>query len=104
MPEPRKFLNYATRGGADCLGREDIGVLRAGKCADLFAINTNKLEYVGALHDPESLIPKMGVGAYVDITVINGKIVWQHGEFIGLDEEKLTADASRHVNRIIYNH
>lgn len=104
VPKPKEFLNYATSGGADCLGRTDIGMLKVGMGADLFAINTDKLEYVGAKHDPESLIAKMGIGAYVDITMINGTIVWQNGEFLGLDEKKLMTEATTHVNRIIYNY
>ena len=88
VPAPKEFLNYATRGGVNCLGRSDIGCLKEGLVADLFALNTNKLDYVGAKHDPASLIPKMGVGEYVDLTMINGKFVWRNGELVGLDEEK----------------
>ena len=53
------------------MGRSDIGCLKEGLAADLFALNTNKLDYVGAKHDPASLIPKMGVVEYVDFTMIN---------------------------------
>ena len=102
VPEPKEFLNFATKGGADCIGRTDIGILAEGMAADLFAININKLEYVGARHDPESLIAKLGIGTSVDLTIINGKIVWRNGELIGLDEDKLVADASAHVERVIY--
>ena len=102
VPAPKEFLNYATRGGANCLGRSDIGCLKEGLAADLFALNTNKLDYVGAKHDPASLIPKMGVGEYVDLTMINGKFVWRNGELVGLDEEKLTVDAVAHLNRVVY--
>ena len=42
-------LSLATRGGAAVLGRTDIGSLEVGKCADLVAINLNRLEYTGAL-------------------------------------------------------
>jgi 8-oxoguanine deaminase len=48
----RQALEIATRGGAAVLGRQDIGSLEPGKCADLFAINLNRLDYAGALHDP----------------------------------------------------
>ncbi|MBO6916842.1 MAG: amidohydrolase [Rhizobiaceae bacterium] len=103
VPQPKEFLNLATKGGADCLGRSDIGMLKEGMAADLFAININKLEYVGARHDPASLIAKLGIGTSVDLTIINGKIVWRHGELIGLDEAKLVSQASAHVERVIYN-
>ncbi len=37
----RQALWLATRGGAAVLGRQDIGSLELGKCADFFAINLN---------------------------------------------------------------
>jgi cytosine/adenosine deaminase-related metal-dependent hydrolase len=52
----REALELATRGGAAVLGRDDLGSLEAGKCADLIAIDLNRLEYAGALHDPVSAI------------------------------------------------
>ena len=102
VPEPKEFLKFATRGGANCLGRTDIACLKEGMAADLFALDTNKLDYVGAKHDPASLIPKMGIGEYVDLTMINGKFVWRNSEFVGLDEKKLTFDAVAHLNRVVY--
>jgi hydroxyatrazine ethylaminohydrolase len=44
----------------------------------------------------------MGVGEYVDLTMINGKFVWRNGELVGLDEKKLTFDAVAHLNRVVY--
>jgi hydroxyatrazine ethylaminohydrolase len=93
VPDPAAFLGYATSGGAALLGRKDIGHLAPGMAADLFAIDTRRLEYVGTRHDPVSLIPKVGIGTTVDMTMINGRIVWQDGAFPGLDEGALFAAA-----------
>ena len=93
VPDPAAFLHYATQGGADLLCRPDLGRLGPGMAADLFAIETRRLEYVGTRHDPASLIPKVGIGAPVDLTMINGRIVWQNGAFPGLDEGRLFAEA-----------
>lgn len=103
VPAPKEFLNYATRGGADCLSRPELGALEIGKAADLFMIDIDKLEFVGATHDPQSLIPKLGVSSYVDRTIINGRIVWEDGAFPDLDEAALVAQARQHVTRVIYN-
>jgi len=103
VPDPKAFLRYATRGGADLLNRPELGSLIEGQAADLFAIDTRRVEYIGALHDPESLIAKVGVNSNVDLTMINGKVVWQNGEFPGLDEHKLVADAQAHVERVVYS-
>lgn len=102
VPPPSQFLHYATRGGADALGQTELGILQEGMAADLFAIDTRKIEFVGTKHDPNSLIAKVGINNNVDLTMINGRIVWRNGEFPGLDEQQLVADALSHVERVIY--
>ena len=72
------------------------------QAADLFALDTRKLEYVGALHDPESLIAKLGVSSRVDLTMINGRVVWRDGQFPGIDEGRMAAEAQAHVERVVY--
>ncbi|MEM9785561.1 MAG: amidohydrolase, partial [Pseudomonadota bacterium] len=101
VPEPARFLSYATEGGASLLGRDDIGALRVGKAADLFAIDTRKLDYVGTRHDPISLIAKVGIGAPVDLTMINGRVVWRDGAFPHLDEAALFAAAEDTLHTIL---
>jgi hydroxyatrazine ethylaminohydrolase len=101
VPEPAQFLHYATQGGADLLGRRDLGSLAVGKAADLFAIDTRKLDYVGTRHDPVSLIAKVGVGAPTDLTMANGRILWQNGAFPGLDEGQLFAQAEEALHRTL---
>jgi hydroxyatrazine ethylaminohydrolase len=93
VPLPAAFLDYATKGGAALLGRPDLGRLAPGMAADLFAIDTRRLDYVGTRHDPLSLIARVGIGAPVDLTMINGRVVWAGGAFAGLDEARLFAEA-----------
>jgi len=75
----RKALELATLGGAAVLGRKDIGSLEAGKCADFIAINLNRLDYAGALHDPVSAIvfcsPRQ-----VDYNIVGGKYIVKQGQ------------------------
>eukprot|EP00903_Cladosiphon_okamuranus_P004419 g4417.t1 len=84
VPSPYEFFRFATQGGADCLNRSDIGRLEDGKACDFFAIDLNRVEYVGAAHDPLSLPAKVGFSSTVDMTVVNGKPVWKDGEFDNL--------------------
>lgn len=93
VPNPRDFLGYATTGGAALLGRADIGRLAPGMAADLFAIDTRRMDYVGTRHDPASLIAKVGIGMPTDLTMVNGRIIWAKGEFPGLDEAEMAAEA-----------
>jgi hydroxydechloroatrazine ethylaminohydrolase len=102
VPKPHHFLGYATEGGADLLCRPELGKLASGMAADLFAIDTRKLDYVGTRHDPVSLIPKVGIGSAVDMTMINGRIVWEKGAFPGLDEAQLFAHAEAQLNQILF--
>jgi hydroxyatrazine ethylaminohydrolase len=101
VPDPGQFLHYATQGGADLLGRRDIGRLGVGLAADLFAIDTRKMDYVGTRHDPVSLIAKVGIGTTTDLTMANGRILWQNGTFPGLDEGKLFAQAEAALHRTL---
>lgn len=80
----RQALRVATRGGADVLGRDDVGSLEAGKCADFFAVNLNQLDYAGALHDPlAALVFCAPVKA--DYTVVGGKFVVKEGNLVNID-------------------
>lgn len=101
VPKPAAFLSYATEGGASLLGRDDIGALRPGMAADLFAIDTRRLDYVGTRHDPVSLLAKVGIGTTVDLTMINGRIVWRNGAFPHLDEMALFAAAEQTLHTIL---
>lgn len=84
----RQALELATRGGAAVLGRPDLGSLEAGKCADFFAINLNKLEFAGGLHDPVAAIV-FCAPVKVDYTVVGGKILVKNGELLTIDVHKL---------------
>ena len=75
----RQALELATRGGAAVLGRSDIGSLEPGKCADFFAINLDRLDYAGALHDPVAALV-FCAPQHVDCNVVGGKMIVQDGQ------------------------
>jgi cytosine/adenosine deaminase-related metal-dependent hydrolase len=80
----RQALELATRGGAAVLGREDIGSLEVGRCADFFALDLNRLDYAGALHDPlAALVFCAPVRA--DYTVVGGQFVVREGQLVNVD-------------------
>ncbi|MBP2664733.1 MAG: hydroxydechloroatrazine ethylaminohydrolase [Firmicutes bacterium] len=100
-PTGYDILKLATTGSATLLGRDDIGSLEVGKAADLFMINGNTLEYVGAQFDPKSLLATVGVFRPAAYTIINGKVVVKDGRLCTIDEEKITAQANALVNKLI---
>ena len=96
----RDALHLATRGGADVLGRSDIGSLEVGKCADFFAIKLDSLDYAGALHDPvaATIFAQPVKTAY---TVVNGKFVIKEGQLVNVDEGKLIEKHNKAAKRLL---
>ncbi len=80
----RQALELGALGGARVLGREDIGTLEKGKAADFIAVDVNRLDLAGALHDPVSALV-FCTPPRVDLSVINGKVVVENGELKTLD-------------------
>ena len=66
------------------LGRDDIGYLAPGMCADFIAIDLNRLAYTGALHDPVAAV-LFCQPPNVDWSVINGRVVVENGRLTTLD-------------------
>ena len=95
LREPKYWLNteevlwMATVGGAKALGRNDIGQILPGKCADIIMIDMDRLEYSGAQHDPAAAIIFNVLMSPIDYSIINGKIVVENGNIIGLTEKEL---------------
>lgn len=77
-------LWMATRGGAEVLGREDIGQLSPGKAADVIGVSLNRLDYAGGLHDPLALLVFCQPQG-VDLSIINGRIVVEDGHLATLE-------------------
>lgn len=100
-PTGYDILKIATNGSAKILGRDDIGMLKVGKCADLFMVNTNRLELVGSQYDPKSVLGTIGLKSAVDYTIVNGKVVVENGNLVNVDEEKIVRDANQSVEKLI---
>lgn len=90
----REALELATLGGASVLGRDDIGSLAPGKCADFFTLNLNTLNYAGALHDPVAAVVFCAPQA-AETTVVHGKVVVEDGKLVNLDMETVIRDHNR---------
>jgi cytosine/adenosine deaminase-related metal-dependent hydrolase len=96
----RQALELATRGGAEVLGRTDLGALEVGKCADFIAINLNRLEYAGALHDPLAAVV-FCAPQQVDYSVIGGRVIIQDGQLLTLDVPRLVEKHNRAARRLL---
>jgi cytosine/adenosine deaminase-related metal-dependent hydrolase len=96
----RQALEIATRGGAEVLGRADIGSLAPGKCADFFAIDLNRLDYAGALHDPVAATV-FCAPVRADYTVVGGRLVVKEGQLATLDLPLLVEAHNRAASRLL---
>lgn len=83
----------ATRGGARCLGRDDIGSLEPGKAADLILVDTRRLSYAGASSDLLAALVFSPWPEPVDTVMVNGRVVVERGELVGVDTPALAARA-----------
>jgi 8-oxoguanine deaminase len=71
----RDALRLATRGGAQVLGRNDIGQIQVGYCADIALFDLRTLAFAGgAVHDPigSLMLCASPQAAHV---IVNGKVV-----------------------------
>ena len=92
-PTGYEMLKLATRGSARLLGREDIGSLAEGKCADLFMVDARRLELVGCSESPADALATVGLRGPVDLTVVHGKVVVEGGHLTTIDEAAIAEKA-----------
>jgi cytosine/adenosine deaminase-related metal-dependent hydrolase len=88
MMTARESLRLATEGGAAVLGRDDIGVLAPGKAADFVAIDLDRVEFAGALHDPVAAIVLCSPPE-VDHSWVGGRPLVSDGRVAGVELQAL---------------
>jgi cytosine/adenosine deaminase-related metal-dependent hydrolase len=96
----REALELATLGGAQVLGRDDIGALAPGKCADFFTLDLDTLGFAGALHDPVAAV-LFCAPQTTRHTVINGKSVVRDGRIVTMDMQPVIATHNRCAAKLV---
>jgi 8-oxoguanine deaminase len=94
----REALRLGTRGGADVLGREDIGSLEPGKCADFAVWRTGGLEFGGA-DDPVAALV-LSAPHRVDRLYVGGEEVVKDGRLVRADEEEIAREHRIQARRL----
>ena len=95
------LLKLATKGSARVLGRDDIGSLEAGKAADFFLIDVDRLECAGARQDPAAFLGTVGYGAPAKLVAVGGRVVARDGKLEGVDEQELTRKANAAAAKVL---
>jgi len=85
----REALRLGTKGGAEVLGRDDIGSLEPGKCADFAVWRTDGLEFGGA-DDPVAALVFAGPFR-VDRLYVGGEEVVRDGHLTRADESAIAS-------------
>ncbi len=97
----KDIFKLATVNGARLLNFEKVGELKEGWAADMALFNIDKMEYAGSLSDPLAALIFSGYNHGTDYTIVNGKIVVEHGRLAGVVEEELTKKANEISFRMI---
>ncbi|MBF2028477.1 MAG: 8-oxoguanine deaminase [Oscillatoriales cyanobacterium C42_A2020_001] len=96
----RDILEVATLGGAKVLGRDDIGILAPGMSADFIAINLDRPQFAGALHDPVAAIV-LCLAHSVDYSFIDGRNVISEGRLTTIDQTRLIENTNQLAQQLV---
>ena len=84
-------LESATICGSRAQGRDDCGRLEPGCRADLILIDTDSINNIPS-YDPAYTAVYSANRSDVRLTMVDGKILYENGEFMTLDIEKVKAE------------
>ncbi len=98
----RDALRLATRGGAEVLGRNDIGSIEVGKAADFAIFDVSGLEFAGSGSDILASLLFCG-GQKTKYTIVNGKVAVRDSRLVNIDEKKLAKKANK-ISEKLCNH
>ena len=93
------ILKAATIGSAHCMGLDECDVIDEGKTADLIVIDMHRPN-MQPINNITKNIVYSGSKENVKMTMINGKILYENGEFINTDIEKIYSEAQAVIDRI----
>jgi cytosine/adenosine deaminase-related metal-dependent hydrolase len=100
-PSGYDFLKMATRGSAALLGRTDIGCLKPGMAADMFALDIDLLELAGTFLDPKNFPGTVGYSRPAKWVLAGGKLIAREGCLSGIDEGPIRAQANACVRSLL---
>lgn len=94
-------LQAVTIDGAHAQGRKDTGAIREGFKADIIAIDLDKPHLIPNI-DSKSLLCYSVQGSDVCMTMVDGKILYENGEYKTIDKEKVFHEVNKVKNRLYY--
>jgi cytosine/adenosine deaminase-related metal-dependent hydrolase len=95
----RDALRLATRGGAACLGRDDVGAIEPGRRADIALFAVDDVFHAGAEADPVAGLVFCAPQRVRDL-IVEGRRIVEGGGLVTVDEDAVAADGHRMARRI----
>jgi 5-methylthioadenosine/S-adenosylhomocysteine deaminase len=86
----RDVFHAATLGGAQALGRSDLGRLGPGAAADIVIVDLRAAHF-GAVHDPINSLVEYGSASDIDAVIVAGRTLIRSKRAVALDESALLA-------------
>ncbi|MFI6987740.1 amidohydrolase family protein [Nonomuraea wenchangensis] len=80
-----QVVEWATTGGARALGRDDLGVVAAGKKADLVLIKNDRSPVSFPVLNPFGHVAFQAQRGDVHTVLVNGRVVKHEHELVGID-------------------
>ncbi len=96
---PAQALYAATRAGAISQGRKDCGLIKEGFKADITILNTDK-PHLSPVHNMCANLVYSAQGSDVVMTICDGKVLYDHGEYTTIDIEKARYETAVRAKRI----
>jgi cytosine/adenosine deaminase-related metal-dependent hydrolase len=93
----REALRLATRGSAALLGRDDLGAIEPGRCADLAVWSTDRLELAGA-EDPVAGFV-LSAPHRVERLLVGGEDVVREGRLVRASEDAIAQEQRRQAEK-----
>lgn len=97
--KPADVIKMATVNGAKIQRRADTGELKVGKKADIVALSL-EAPHMRPNLDALALVCYSAQSSDVCMTMVNGRILYENGEFLTLDKERIYRDVETAVKRI----
>ncbi len=84
----RELFPLATRNGALAQGRSDCGTIQVGCRADLILLDRSSIHNIPS-YDDYSMLAYSAERSDIQMTMVDGRILYRNGEYTSIDEERL---------------
>ena len=92
-------IKMATINGALLQGRDDCGELKVGNKADIIATSLDK-PHLRPIIDEKALITYSAQSSDIYMTMVDGKVLYENGEYKTLDKEKIYYDIEKAIKKL----